>query len=67
MSIPASTRIPRRGHGDSSTLMAEAGHAGRRAAATQHRTGLLQVVLSCEGRQRRHYVHRLMREAFDDT
>jgi hypothetical protein len=35
------------------------------AAATQHRTGLLQVVLSCEGRQRRHYVHLLMREAFN--
>jgi hypothetical protein len=37
------------------------------AAATQRRTGLLQVVLSSEGRQRRHYVHRLMREAFGDT
>jgi hypothetical protein len=34
------------------------------AAAVQRRTGYLQVVLSCEGRQRRHYVHVLMREAF---
>jgi hypothetical protein len=36
------------------------------AAAVQLRTGYLQVTLSSEGRQRRHYVHRLMREAFDD-
>jgi hypothetical protein len=33
-------------------------------AAVQHPGGYLQVGLSCEGRQRRHYVHVLMREAF---
>jgi hypothetical protein len=37
------------------------------AAATQRRTRLLQVVLSCEGRQRRHYVHVLIRDAFGDA
>ena len=34
------------------------------AAATQRKTGFLQVVLSNAGCQRRFYVHRLMREAF---
>ena len=33
------------------------------AAATQRRTRLLQLVLSCEGRQRRHYVYVLIRDA----
>jgi len=37
------------------------------AAATQRRTRLLQVALSCEGRQRRHYVQVLIREAFGDA
>ena len=36
------------------------------AAAVQRKTEYLQVGLSCEGRQRRHYVHVLKREAFDD-
>jgi hypothetical protein len=36
------------------------------AAAVQHKTGYLQVTLSCEGRQRQHYVHVLMREAFGE-
>lgn len=35
-------------------------------AATQARTGYLQVVLSEGGRQRRAYVHVLAREAFGD-
>ncbi|HWF28374.1 MAG TPA: NUMOD4 domain-containing protein [Mycobacterium sp.] len=37
------------------------------AAAVQRKTGYLQVSLSCEGRQRRHYVHVLMCEAFGDA
>jgi NUMOD4 motif len=35
--------------------------------AVQSRTGLRQVTLSCEGRQRRVYVHRLAAEAFGDA
>jgi hypothetical protein len=35
--------------------------------AVQRRTGLLQMVLSDQGHQRRQRVHVLMREAFDDT
>jgi len=36
-------------------------------AAVQSKTGFLQVGLSDQGVQRRHYVHRLMGEAFGDT
>ncbi len=36
-------------------------------AAVQRGTGYLQVGLSDAGRQRRHYVHVLAREAFGDT
>ena len=34
--------------------------------ATQRRGGYQYVGLSCEGHQSRHYIHVLMREAFDD-
>lgn len=36
-------------------------------AAVHKRSGHRQVCLSREGRQRRHYVHRLAAEAFSDT